>query len=452
MWYSRQMKTQNGTLTQSNSNVVDTCVARLKALSAQLPDKRTGQNIQYSLADGVLGAFAVFFLQCPSFLARQTALQNRLGRSNADTVFQITHTPCDEHIRHLLDPIAPEYFYPEFHALLGVVERRGYLAAYRVLGGRYLLISLDGTEYFRSYTLHCAQCLQRTRRNGQVQYYHTAILPVIVAPGNPHVLPLPPEFITAQDGHEKQDCERAASKRWVTQHAAHYARWNAVLMGDDLYANQPLCEHVLAHHLHFLFVCKPESHPTLSAALAERAAEVTTCTVCKWNGQYSEQWTYRFCAGLPLRAGEDALLVNWCELHITRLDTGETVYHHTWVTDLVLTEANLAEVVQCGRAHWKIENENNNVLKTKGYHLEHNFGHGEQYLAMTLLTLNLLAFLLHTVTHLTHKLYRRLREALGRREAFFNDLRALLRYLLFRNWAELLDFMARQLEIDPAPD
>jgi len=26
----------------------------------------------------------------------------------------------------------------------------------------------------------------------------------------------------------------------------------------------------------------------------------------------------------------------------------------------------LAEIVRCARAHWKVENENNNVLKPKG--------------------------------------------------------------------------------------
>ena len=51
----------------------------------------------------------------------------------------------------------------------------------------------------------------------------------------------------------------------------------------------------------------------------------------------------------------------------------------------------------CGRARWKIENENNNTLKTAGYHLEHNFGHGKQYLASLLATMNILAFLFHTM-------------------------------------------------------
>jgi hypothetical protein len=36
---------------------------------------------------------------------------------------------------------------------------------------------------------------------------------VIVAPGNPRVIPLEPEFVTPQDGHEKQDCENAAKAK-----------------------------------------------------------------------------------------------------------------------------------------------------------------------------------------------------------------------------------------------
>ena len=36
-----------------------------------------------------------------------------------------------------------------------------------------------------------------------------------------------------------------------------------------------------------------------------------------------------------------------------------------------LDDGNVAEVVEAGRSRWKIENENNNTLKTKGYHFEH---------------------------------------------------------------------------------
>ena len=46
-----------------------------------------------------------------------------------------------------------------------------------------------------------------------------------------------------------------------------------------------------------------------------------------------------------------------------------------------IDEQNVSEIVTAGRARWKVENEGNNVLKTKGYHLQHNFGHGQNNLA-----------------------------------------------------------------------
>jgi hypothetical protein len=67
-----------------------------------------------------------------------------------------------------------------------------------------------------------------------------------------------------------------------------------------------------------------------------------------------------------------------------------------WATTHVITDDNVEQIAAAGRCRWKIENENNNVLKNHGYHFEHNFGHGKLYLANFLTTLNLLAFLLHT--------------------------------------------------------
>jgi len=446
----KKQKNKNG----QGTSLVDKCIRRLTQLSITLPDKRTGSNIQYQMGDIVKAAFAVFFTQSPSFLARQKALKKSKGKSNAESIFQMEKIPCDEQIRQLLDPVSPDHFYQEFHTLVEQADEQGKLEDYRVLEGQHVLVSLDGTEYFNSYQIECENCLQRKRKNGQIQNYHTAILPVMVAPGISQVLALPPEFISPQDGHDKQDCERAASKRWVEQHAAYYVDRQAILLGDDLYANQPLCEIILDHQLHFLFVCKPESHQTLYQALdsAVAAGQGESFTIRYWNGQYSENWTYRFLNQLPLRSGEDALSVNWFELQITHADTHEILYHNSWITDLVVTPHQVAELVACGRARWKVENEGNNVLKTKGYHLEHNFGHGNHYLSMTLITLNLLAFLLHTLSHLTDTTYRLIRDELGRRDTFFNDFRALMRYLVFDSWQHLLHFMAIQLEIEPAPD
>lgn len=93
---------------------------------------------------------------------------------------------------------------------------------------------------------------------------------------------------------------------------------------------------------------------------------------------------------MPQRDGNDALKVNWCELIILD-ENGKKCYQNSFITNHLINSDNVAEIVNAGRTRWKIENENNNVLKTKGYHMEHNFGHGKKHLSSLLLTLNLLA-------------------------------------------------------------
>ena len=339
---------------------------------------------------------------------------------------------------------------PVFAAVVEALQSDGQLEAYRSLNGD-LLVAMDGTQYFSSEKIHCPRCSVRNHRNGTVTYSHSVVTPVIVAPGNPRVLPLEPEFIVPQDGHEKQDCENAAAKRWLEQFGARYRTLGVTILGDDLYCKQPLCEAILQQGLNFILVCKGDSHKTLYEWIAGLAAtdDVQTLSVERRQGKRTYTDAYRFASQVPLRDGDDALDVNWCELTTTR-DDGKVLYQNAFATNHAITAANVAEVVRAGRARWKVENENNNTLKTKGYHLSHNFGHGKQHLSSLLATLNLLAFLFHTLLDLLDSSYRTLREFLPRK-VFFDDLRALTRYMCFDSWQALMAFMINGLELE-APD
>jgi hypothetical protein len=102
----------------------------------------------------------------------------------------------------------------------------------------------------------------------------------------------------------------------------------------------------------------------------------------------------------------------------------------------------VADLAVAGRARWKIENESFNVLKTKGYNLEHNFGHGKQRLATVLAILNLLAFACHTVCELGDRAWRAARRELVTRQGFFQKFRTITTYLVFPSWDHLLETMA----------
>ena len=422
----------------------------LEQVFEAFPDTRAGgPNTRYEVADAAKGAFAVFFTQQASFLAHQRAMQLSKGWSNAERLLGMHALPSDNQIRNLLDPVKPQYLQAIYRQVFQALDDAGVLADYRSFGQQHLVV-LDGTTYFRSKKIHCPQCSQQVLSNGQTQYLHSVLTPVLVQPGRSQVLALAPEFIVPQDGHEKQDCEIAAAKRWLAQHGDFYARQGTTVLGDDLYSRQPFCQALRDHQLHFILVCKPESHPQLYTTVAFLAAKqlLGTKQVRRWTGQYAEIATYRYTQALPLTGDPQAMQVNWCEVTLTREDTGEPLYTNAFVTDFVITDTTVEAVVRDGRTRWKVENENNSVLKTKGYHLEHNFGHGQQHLASLLLSLNLLAFLCHTVLDMVDAQYRAIRAALGPRRTFFQDLETLLRYFQFDSWDAVWTFMFHGLELD----
>jgi len=133
-------------------------------------------------------------------------------------------------------------------------------------------------------------------------------------------------------------------------------------------------------------------------------------------------------------------------LTVTRPD-GVVVYKNAFATNHTITDQTVEEIVLAGRTRWKVENENNNTLKTKGYNLEHNFGHGKHHLSSLLATFNILSLLFHTLLELLDKKYQLIREHLPTRKTFFDDLRALTRYLYFDSWEDLLTFMIQGLEL-----
>jgi len=426
----------------------DELVGSLRQTLGALPDRRTGDNTQYSMEDIGLSAFSVFFTQSPSFLSSQKTLEKAKGCSNAQSLFQIEQIPSDNHIRQTLDPVAPDKLFPLYDEVYQALRQEGLLENFRAVH-QTLLIALDGTWYFSSQKIHCEQCCCLEHKSGEKTYYHSAVTPVIVAPGQPQAIALRPEFITPQDGHTKQDCEIVAAKRWLEKNGATYASLKATLLGDDLYSHQPFCRRTLLHGFHFIFVCKPDSHTTLyNWVNLLQSPHLRTLTMRVKKGAHFHTHTYRYANEVPLAEGEEALKVNWCELTVTDPE-GKVLYLNGWVTDFPITDENVAALAAAGRARWKIENENNNTLKTKGYHLEHNFGHGKQHLSSLLAALNILAFLYHTFLSFTDENYQLIRAQLPTRQTFFDDLRALTRYILFPNWDALLDFMIRGLEIGP---
>jgi hypothetical protein len=418
-------------------SVLPALIAELRQVCAGLPDRRSGprRDGEYAMADIGLAAFSIFFMQSPSFLAHQRALAAGQGRSNCQTLFGLAAIPSDNYIRLMLDGASPSAFDGLFTRAL---EAAGPLAPFQRLDGR-VLIALDGSEHFCSRKIHCRQCSTRRRADGGVEYFHAFLGASLVAPGRAHVLPLPPEFIAPQDGAAKQDCERNAAKRWLARHGPGLAARRPVYLGDDLFACQPIAAAAQAAGGNFIFTCKPASHQTIAEYL--HGAELQELRQAAVTRGKRTTTIYRWLAGVPLRDSDDAVTVNWFSIEMQDAK-GKRTYRNSFVTDLPVDAGNVAELAACARARWKIENETFNVLKSNGYNLEHNFGHGKNSLASVLVALNLLAFAFHAAAHLADLAWRDAVAACGALRRFFEHLRTITVYVVFADWLHLLQSVA----------
>ncbi len=165
--------------------------------------------------------------------------------------------------------------------------------------------------------------------------------------------PSEPEFIMPQDGAEKQDCESRATARWLAVHGPKYARLKPIYLGDDLASRQPTCEAVIALGAHFLFTAKPSSHKTLYEWLD--GVEIPSMEQKIKQGARFVTHRYRWKEAVPIRDGDDALIVNWLEIEIvvseTRFQhdaTGKVTYRNSFVTNLPVNKDNVVELAACG--------------------------------------------------------------------------------------------------------
>jgi hypothetical protein len=413
-------------------------LAQLRAVCATFPDTRKGRGGNIAVADFGLSAFALFFMQSASFLAFQRALEKGQGRSNCESLFGIGTIPSDNYIRDMLDGVDPALLQPCFERMEQLLAAPPLRASFARLDDR-ILIAWDGTEYFCSQKLGCPHCLTRKRANGKVESYHTLLAATAVAPGHAKVVALFPEFIAPQDGAEKQDCERNAAKRWHSRHADRLRPLRPVYLGDDLFACQPIVTMLADAGDDFIFTCKETSHKALYDFIDGAEPERHVETIRK--GKAVETHRYRWITAVPLRDGKDAAPVNWIAFEIFDRH-GAVKYAIAWVTSLPVSKANVALIAAAGRARWKIENETFNVMKNHGYELEHNFGHGKTFLAMTLAALNLLAFAWHSALDIVEPPWQAARQAAATRSSFFAHILILTTYVVFPSWRAVLEALA----------
>jgi hypothetical protein len=405
----------------------------------QIDDFRQNAKVDYPLHDCLMSGFALMFFQDPSLLAFQQRMQDSIEQSNLTTVFDVSDIPKDSQMRDVLDLVPPLAIEPVFSDFFYKLQRGKQLVHYQFIDGMYLM-PLDGSEYFSSEKIHCSSCLVTRSKKGKLRYHHQILQPAIVHPDKKQVLPLAPEQISNRDGTTKQDCEINAGKRCIKKIRKAHPKLKIIITGDSLYSKQPFIDELKKAKMSFILAAKPKDHKVLFQWVNE-LIQLGEGGNSKFTDSKGRRHCYQWINTVPLNGTKDVDDVNFFQYQIVSKDNKVT-YRNSWVTDFTIDQSNVVMLVKGGRARWKIENETFNTLKNQGYHIEHNYGHGNKNLSFVFFLLNLLAFYSHQILDLTDGLYQTVRyKKFTSRKEYFNQLRCTFRIILFNCWEHMLNYI-----------
>ena len=400
-----------------------------------IPDKRQQGKCDYSQHDILMSAFACMFFQDPSLLHFQKRLEQKYQRNNLRNIFNVQSIPSNNQLRDVLDEISSEALAPIFKEFYEKLRRHKHLEDYAILPN-VLMCTIDGTQYHSSKSVSCNCCLTKEHKSGEKTYSHSVLQGAIMHPDKKQVLPVMPEAIKNEDGTKKQDCEINAAKRFIANLRKAHPRQKFMICGDGLMSHQPMIEVTTADGMHYLFVAKPGDHKYLIEWLSAYESLPTIEAVDDKGNTHIYTWQN----DVPLNGNAKTINVNWFQYQFKNAK-GKVTKTHSWVTDIEINRDNVIAMTKAGRCRWKIENECFNTLKNQGYHLAHNYGHGNKNLSYNMYLLTLLAFYFHQIFELTDGVYQACRVSFGSKVHLWENFRVTIRMIIVEDWAELMDLM-----------
>jgi hypothetical protein len=258
------------------------------------------------MRDSALSAFAIFFFQHPSLLQFQHKLKQWRGPCNLETVFGVKDVPSDSQLREILDSAPAEPLRRLLAVIFNRFRRSGWAWQFRTssaLGKSFYPVAIDGTDYFSSYEISCPGCLRRSSTDGRVSFRHSILSATLIKPRSHQILPIDAEPILNSDGDQKQDCELQAGKRLVERLRREHPRLDMLILGDAMFAHEPMIECLKEKQMSFLLSVKPGSHKETFRWVEELERAGNWVERGSWTegpAARRRYFDYRICRQVPL--------------------------------------------------------------------------------------------------------------------------------------------------------
>jgi hypothetical protein len=395
-----------------------------------------GRKPTHSLPDVLMCGLAIFGQKCASLLDFDKKFRSDDPAAiNFKALMGVSNVPSDTQMRQRLDGVNPDQLYGAFNCLHSHAKRHGVYDDYLMNG--VALVALDGTGFFSSSRVSCSHCLVKNSRSGETTYQHQAVGAVMVHPQKSQVLAFAPEFICNADGATKNDSERNASKRLLQRLREENPDLKMIVVEDGLSSNGPHISLLKELGMGFILGAKPGDHVFLfeQVELARTRGSLDT-----FRKQIDSVWyEVEILKGVQLNRST-SVCVDFMWIKTTNKKGKSSTF--SWVTDQLLDQQSWFKVMKCGRSRWKIENETFNTLKNQGYHFEHNFGHGYEFLCNILAALAFLQFLIDQLISLRWELFDKALKRQRTSKNLWQSVNVFFFSVPFATWEELFEVIA----------
>lgn len=429
---------------------VDECHDIILAEFSKFKDKRP--IFEIPLKNFLMSSFAIFALKSPSLLQfERDYLAQKIRTKNLNSLFKIDRVPSDTHIRDVLDTVDYQQYRPIFKRIFSYIQRSKALERFefiKIKNQPHYLIAVDGSGYYRSDKIACDCCMIEEHfdcnNTMKVKYAHNILGASIVHPTLGQVISLCPEPIMRLDGRSKNDSEQTAFRRFIKDLKKEHPKLKAIFVLDALYANGPIVSLLRDSGYEFLIGVK-ETKSVLFLNVKEGESSGTTqfSEVTFEHGEKvikTTKMNYRYANNVRLHQDEKSPFVNFVQIKevtewIGKKNKPERIERNfTFITDIVVTKNNVAQLAEGGRTRWKIENETFNTLKNRGYNLEHNYGHGEKNLTHNFIMSMFLAFLVDQIQELSCFTFKKLLEKFEQKSRMWRIMDIHFQMVEFRDW------------------
>lgn len=274
---------------------------------------------------------------------------------------ELEELPHYDTINNFLEELPPEELEKIRTYMIKELLKKRCFEGYR-MNGKYWGVIFDGTGLFKFDEKHYEHCLRRKLTNEETGesktiYMHHVLEAKLVV--GDMVLSIGTEFIENEsEDVTKQDCELKAFYRLAEKIKRIYPRLPICILGDSIYAAEPVFKLCDEYKWKYLFRFKEGRIKSIADEYTKIKAIEGRCEdeEVSWVNEipYNNRKVNVFEGTVEDKRGEKR--------------------RYLFITSNRITERNASAMLAVGRSRWKIENQGFNTQNIR-YHIEHANNH-----------------------------------------------------------------------------